>query len=236
MIPPAFCLSWSFPAAVVGLALLGRRALVGGLRHATASRWPPSISTPISSSVTPERVLGDDPPLVHDEDAVGEREHLLELERDEEDRASHVALLDEPPVEVLDRADVETARRLRGDEHARVAIDLTRGDELLLVPAREVPRLRLRVAAAHVELLDQATRPLDEHLGSKPAEPRVRRVAEVVQGGVLREREVEDEPVAMAVLRNVADARLEHRQRARAATTSRVRPRRCGRSRACAGR
>ena len=50
--------------------------------------------------------------LVDDEDPVGEREDLVELERDEQDRPALVALLDEPPVDELDRADVEAARRL----------------------------------------------------------------------------------------------------------------------------
>src|SRR3954452_14847194 len=78
-------------------------------------------------------VLADDLPFVEDEDAVGEREDLVELERDQEDRPPLVALLDETPMEVLDRADVESARGLRRDQHLRVARDLSRRDHLLLV-------------------------------------------------------------------------------------------------------
>src|SRR5205823_12326629 len=63
------------------------------------------------------RVLADDLALVDDEDAVGERQDLLELERDEQDRAALVALRHQPAVKVLDGADVEAARGLRGDEH-----------------------------------------------------------------------------------------------------------------------
>ena len=70
------------------------------------------------------RELADDLALVDHEDPVGEREHLLELERHEQHRAALVALLDEAPVDVLDRADVEAARRLGGDQHPRVAGDL----------------------------------------------------------------------------------------------------------------
>jgi hypothetical protein len=40
-------------------------------------------------------------------------------------------------VDELDRADVEPARRLRGDQHLRVAVDLAGEDDLLLVAARE---------------------------------------------------------------------------------------------------
>ena len=72
-------------------------------------------------------------------------------------------------MEVLDRADVEAARRLRGDQHLRVARDLARGDDLLLVAAREAARARQRAAAAHVELPDQPARTLDEAPREEPA-------------------------------------------------------------------
>ena len=102
------------------------------------------------------RELADDAALVDDEDAVGEREDLLELERDEEHRAAGVALLDEAAVDELDRADVETARRLRGDQHLRIAVDLAREHHLLLVAAGERAGRRRRPAAADVELLRAA--------------------------------------------------------------------------------
>src|SRR3954447_19219276 len=43
------------------------------------------------------RVLGSDLSFVEDEDPVGEREDLVELEGDEEDRAPFIAFLHEPP-------------------------------------------------------------------------------------------------------------------------------------------
>ncbi len=95
---------------------------------------------PSSSSLTSDRVLRDDLALVHDEDPVRERQDLLELERDEEDRPAPVSLLDEPPVDELDRTDVEPSRRLRGDEDARIAVDLAGEHDLLLVAAGERAR------------------------------------------------------------------------------------------------
>ena len=88
------------------------------------------------------RELTDDLALVHDEDPVGEREDLLELERDEQDAASLVALLDHAAMHELDRADVEPPRRLRGDQDLGVAVDLAGEDDLLLVPAGEAARAR----------------------------------------------------------------------------------------------
>src|SRR4249919_1853591 len=73
--------------------------------------------------------------LVEDEDAIREREDLIELERHEQDRAPLVALVHEPAVEVLDRADVEASRGLCRDERLRVAGDLPGRHHLLLVAA-----------------------------------------------------------------------------------------------------
>ncbi len=157
----------------------------------------------------------DDLAFVEHEDAVGEREDLLELERHEQDRAAFVAFGDEPPVEVFDRADVEAARWLSGDQRLRVAGDLACGDDLLLVPARQRSGRRERAAPSHVELLDQRLRALDEPLGEEPAPLRVGRLVVVVQRDVLGERELEDEAAALAVLGNVAQPRVEHLARRR---------------------
>src|SRR5581483_188837 len=120
-------------------------------------------------------VLAHDLPLVDDEDAVRERQDLVQLERQEQDRAALVALLDEAPVDVLDRADVEPARRLGGDQHLRIALDLAGEDHLLLVPARQRSGAGVRAAAAHVEGLDQAARALDQPAREEPAVARVGR-------------------------------------------------------------
>ena len=163
---------------------------------------------PSCSSVAVGGELADDLPFVDDEDPVREREDLLELERDQQDAAALVALLDEAPVHELDRPDVEAARRLRGDQHARVAVDLAGEDDLLLVATRERAGARLRAAAAHVELLDEPRRPLDEPPREEPAESRVRRAAVVVQRDVLGDRELQHEPAPLAILRNVTETRV----------------------------
>ena len=63
--------------------------------------------------------LGDDAAAAHDEHAVREADHLLELGRDQDDAEAVGGELGE---EVVDRAlgaDVDAARRLVGDQHAR---------------------------------------------------------------------------------------------------------------------
>src|SRR5689334_17074370 len=55
-------------------------------------------------------VRADDLAFVDDEDAIRERDHLVELERDQQDRAALVALGDQAPMEILDCADIDAAR------------------------------------------------------------------------------------------------------------------------------
>ena len=122
--------------------LRGRAA--ARVAHAATSPRPaaPVIAMPSSSSLA---VGGNSPaisPSYMHEDPVGEGEDLLELERHEQDGASLVALLDQPAVHELDRADVEAARGLRGDQNLRVALDLAGEHDLLLVAAGEAAGAR----------------------------------------------------------------------------------------------
>ena len=163
---------------------------------------------PSCSSRRRRRELADDLALVDDENPVGEREDLLELERDEQDPAPLVALLDEPPVDELDRADVEAARRLRGDQHLRVAVDLAGEHDLLLVAAREA------AGAASAALPPRTSNSLISRVARSTRRPGKSQpslesgaLAEVVQRDVLGDRELEHEPAPLPVLRDVAEAR-----------------------------
>src|SRR5438046_5481051 len=162
------------------------------------------------------RERADDLALVDDEDPIRQRENLVELERHEEHRAARVPLGDEPFVHELDGADVQTACRLRRDQHARVAGDLAREDHLLLVAAGERACERLRPAAAYVVLAEQTARALDHAARIEPPPARERRLVVVVQRDVLRERELEHEPAPLAVLGYVPEPLLEADVRIRA--------------------
>ena len=80
----------------------------------SAPQWTPPISIP---TLLVRRLLAlhdaDDLASLHDRDAVADGEDLVELGAHDEDRRPCVALLDDPLVDVLDRADVEAAGRLR---------------------------------------------------------------------------------------------------------------------------
>ena len=96
----------------------------------------------------------------------------------------------------------------------RVAIDLPRRHELLLVAARQAAGAREGPAAAHVELANQASaraRPSGRGRSSPSVESGGLRV--VVQRDVLGDRELEHEPAALAVLGDVADPGVERRPR-----------------------
>ena len=130
--------------------------------HAALSAVPPSHREPELLVSDVGSVLRDDVALVDDEDAVGEREDLVELERDEQDRPPGVSLLDEAAVDELDGADVEPAGRLCGDQNARIAVDLPREDRPSADCRPRAPAGVSGAAAAHVEIWSQPARTLDE--------------------------------------------------------------------------
>ena len=70
----------------------------------------------------------------------------------------------EPRVDELDRADVDAARRLRGEQHLKVAPHLAGDDDLLLVAAGECARRQERIGGADVERLDLPPRVLEDPL------------------------------------------------------------------------
>src|SRR5208282_5921419 len=82
-------------------------------------------------------LAGDAPAAQHD-DAVGQREDLVELDGDEQNRLACVALADDAFVDELDRTDVDSPRRLADQHDLWIALDLAREHQLLLVAARKV--------------------------------------------------------------------------------------------------
>ena len=106
--------------------------------------------------------LGEDPSLEHHQHAVGERQDLAELGRDEQDGAAAVALGDELLVDILGRADVEAARRLLGDQERRLVREFARHDDLLQVAARERADIDALIRDADGEPADEQARPLGD--------------------------------------------------------------------------
>ena len=125
----------------------------------------------------------------------------------------------------LDRADVEPARRLRRDQHARLARELARDHDFCWLPPESAPA-GVSGAAADVEFARGAARAQLER--AAPEQPAARRLA---AAPVLVEREVLGERERRARARGDGGppgcARARRRALARALTrvTSRRRPR-----------
>ena len=101
------------------------------------------------------------PARVHHSDAIGEREDLVEIERDEQDRTSGVARFDETRLNDRRRADVDAARRLVGEDEARIVCEGASDDDLLLVAAGQRPDTRVDGARPHVEAFDDGVAALE---------------------------------------------------------------------------
>ena len=63
------------------------------------------------------RQLAHDAAAEHHQDAVGQRQDLVELDRDHQDRAARVAALQQLAMDELDGADIDAARRLADQQH-----------------------------------------------------------------------------------------------------------------------
>ena len=73
--------------------------------------------------------------LVDDGDPVGKGQDLVELLADQQDGRAALALLEQQPVDVLDRANIQAARGLHGDHQSWPGLDLARQDQALQVAA-----------------------------------------------------------------------------------------------------
>ena len=124
-----------------------------------AAHCAPPINMPTASNVAVIALQdADDLPAVHHGDAIADGDDLLELGADDEDGGTGIALLDDPLVDVLDRADVETARRLRRDDQLDRPRELARDDDLLLVAARQRARQRVDRRRPDVEVAGRRLR------------------------------------------------------------------------------
>ena len=91
----------------------------GGRAASPVASSPPVMSSPIVLDVRRvDRERPDDPALVHHVDPVGQRQDLVELLGDQEDRGAGGAARRGAAVDRLDGADVQAARRLDGDDQA----------------------------------------------------------------------------------------------------------------------
>src|SRR5581483_1564873 len=149
--------------------------------------------------------LRDDPSAAHHEHAVREAEALLELRRDEQDPEPFLRERDEDVVDRALRADVDAARRLVGDQDARLAQEHAAEEHLLLVAAGEGADARRRLRAADVAPLENRRGPAA--LGARPDDCEAAELAEPGERDVLAYRAREGEARVLARLGDHRDAR-----------------------------
>src|SRR5204862_264167 len=120
----------------------------------------------------------------------------------------------------LDRGDVETACRRRGDEHARAALELACEHDLLQVSTRELARGQLRPATADVVAVDQLRRVLADRAKLEQRapcdDPRAIRLEHDIRG----DREGWRDTGVQPILRDVRNAGLDRRACVAAAQTT----------------
>ena len=209
---PVGLAGWSVPAGAdsAGVAVIAaapRRCSPGVVTAAHRPRSSaPAIISPIRSRPTLGGDDADDRPAEHHRDPVGEREDLVELGGDQQHGGAPVALLDDPPVDVLDRADVQPAGRLGGDQQPDRPGQLAGDDDLLLVAAGQRADRRLHRGRPDVELARAcAGRCRCTSLEVPRAVPGVRREVVQVEHQVVGDRHVEHQALELAVLGDVGD-------------------------------
>ena len=135
---------------------------------------------------------------------VGHVHHLVQLQRDEQHRRARVPLGDELPVDVLNRAHVQSARRLHGHQHARAHVQLARDDRLLLVAAGHGARNRVCAARrADIKLRNQSFRLLIHARVPQKAVPLDGRLVVIFERQVFGQVIIKHQPVPVPVLGNV---------------------------------
>ncbi len=157
--------------------------------------------------------LADDATAEHHHDAVRERHHLVEFDRDQQDRAAGITDRDELAMDELDRADIDAARRLSDQQHARRGRDLARQHELLLVAAGEVGAAQRRTARADVELLHQPGAMVGDRAMMLQQRATERRIVVIAEHRGLVRGECADQTAAQPILRHMRDAEPAHRRR-----------------------
>src|SRR5688572_12010606 len=157
--------------------------------------------------------LADDAAAAHDEDAVGKRAHLVELDGYKQDRLARVAHGEELTVDELDRADIDAARRLSDEEHGGISLELAREHDLLLIAAREIRRLQALVRRTDIVLFDLPAGIVAHGPDVEQWSVPERRIVVIAERGVLPFLEGGDEAHAVAILGHVRELAVAQRSR-----------------------
>ena len=167
-----------------GAVRAGRRA------RRSSTSWP-TISAASEAGVAPAAgAVAMQPAAPQHGDAVGDRHHLVQLVRDEDDRPAlcrHLAQRLEERVRLLGR---EHRGRLVEDQDPRVLVERLEDLDALALADRELPDPRMRVDRQAVALGELADLPLDR---SRVDDEMAADAARVAEDDVLGDREALDQ-------------------------------------------
>ncbi len=154
------------------------------------------------------QALAHDLAVEHHRDPVGERQDLVQLDGDQQDRLALIAQGDDLLVDEFDRADIDAARRLADQQQVGVALDLAGQHDFLLVAARKIlGRQASGWAGARRSAPSCARdRPSDGGVVHQAAVLLVLRVVVIAEGHVFPGLEIHDQTFALAVLGHMGDA------------------------------
>ena len=147
--------------------------------------------------------LAGDPALVQHQYAVADADQLRQFRRDRDDAHALVGEVAQDRVDLRLGADVDAARRLVDEEHARVDGKQLRQRHLLLVAARKLRHRLVDAGAANAEPL--AHRFGERRLAAPAHHETARHALQVERGNVLGDREIEEDAVALAVFAEIDD-------------------------------
>ena len=192
----------------IGFLPLGRDLLVA--HAASVPTCSPAIMSPSTSRGVSPGTMPTMPPRYITTMRSARATHLVEFGGDDDDGDAGVARRDDLLVHELDRADVEPTGGLRCHEQLEFAAEFAGEHDLLLVTAGEAADVRADALRADVERLDLLLGELGEVVEPQARVPHERLAARPVEHEVLGDRELGDEAVLLAVLRDEADAGVEH--------------------------
>jgi hypothetical protein len=141
-------------------------------------------------------------PLAHHEHAIGERQHLGQIARHQEDGRSACRQFQDNAVDVVLRPDVDAFGRLVEQQHARRERQPFGQNDLLLVSSAQAVRRDRGRRRGDPPVADERLALVDLGVADEECPARRRRR----QREIVPQRQIEAEPLALAILRHEDDA------------------------------
>eukprot|EP01022_Parablepharisma_sp_SALTPOND_P020740 TRINITY_DN385_c0_g1_i13.p1 TRINITY_DN385_c0_g1~~TRINITY_DN385_c0_g1_i13.p1 ORF type:complete len:868 (-),score=317.47 TRINITY_DN385_c0_g1_i13:3732-6335(-) len=152
-----------------------------------------------------------DAAFTHHQHAVADADHLRQFAGDDDHGHALSGQLVDKLVDLALGIDIHTARGFVQDQHARGDLQPARQQYLLLVATGELAHRHLAVGDLDVEPLDRRTGHALQRAAPDQAQARI--APRHVHGGIGRHRHLQEQALALAILRDIGDALAHGRAR-----------------------